>query len=85
MSEAPGTHNPNVLPSDIPIPQDDGRARHLTGIKLNVLRVVERLGGGRTAVETRYCHSEAVDPNARFHDARTPDWGHHDRSGGSVC
>jgi peroxiredoxin len=34
MSEAPGTHNPNFLPPDIPIPQDDGRARHLTGVKL---------------------------------------------------
>jgi len=34
MAEAPGTHNPNVLPPDIPIPQDDGRARHLTGVKL---------------------------------------------------
>jgi peroxiredoxin len=34
MSEAPGMHNPNFLPPDIPAPQDDGRARHLTGLKL---------------------------------------------------
>ena len=34
MPEAPGTHNPQVLPSDIPVPQDDGAARHLTGMKL---------------------------------------------------
>ena len=34
MAEAPGTHNPNFLPSDIPIPQDDGRARHLAGVRL---------------------------------------------------
>lgn len=34
MSEAPGTHNPSFLPPDIPIPQDDGRARHLTGVRL---------------------------------------------------
>ena len=27
-------HNPNVLPADIPVPQDDGGARHLTGLKL---------------------------------------------------
>jgi peroxiredoxin len=27
-------HNPNVLPADIPAPQDDGGARHLTGLKL---------------------------------------------------
>ena len=34
MSEAPGTHNPNFLPPDIPAPQDDGAARHLAGMKL---------------------------------------------------
>jgi peroxiredoxin len=34
MAEAPGTHDPAFLPPDIPAPQDDGRARHLTGIKL---------------------------------------------------
>jgi peroxiredoxin len=27
-------HNPNVLPDGLPIPQDDGAARHLTGLKL---------------------------------------------------
>ncbi len=34
MSEAPGTHDPTYLPPDIPAPQDDGRAAHLTGMKL---------------------------------------------------
>jgi peroxiredoxin len=34
MAEAPGTHNPNFLPPDIPAPQDDGGARHLAGMKL---------------------------------------------------
>ncbi|MGA9033943.1 MAG: peroxiredoxin [Sulfuricaulis sp.] len=34
MSEAPGTHNPQVLPADIPVPQDDGGADHLTGRRL---------------------------------------------------
>jgi peroxiredoxin len=34
MSEAPGMHNPNVLPPNIPAPQDDGAARHLAGMKL---------------------------------------------------
>jgi peroxiredoxin len=34
MTEAPGTHNPNVLPPDIPAPQDDGAAHHLTGMRL---------------------------------------------------
>jgi peroxiredoxin len=34
MSEAPGTHNPTFLPPDIPVPQDDGAARHLAGMRL---------------------------------------------------
>ncbi|HZL62045.1 MAG TPA: hypothetical protein VFC32_07075, partial [Pseudolabrys sp.] len=34
MSEAPGAHNPNILPPNIPAPQDDGAARHLNGMKL---------------------------------------------------
>jgi peroxiredoxin len=34
MSEAPGTHNPLVLPSGIPAPEDDGAATHLTGLRL---------------------------------------------------
>ena len=34
MAEAPGTHNPNFLPPDIPVPQDDGAARHLAGLTL---------------------------------------------------
>jgi len=28
------THNPNVLPADLPVPQDDGAARHLAGMRL---------------------------------------------------
>jgi hypothetical protein len=34
MTEAPGTHNPQFLPPNIPAPQDDGAASHLTGMKL---------------------------------------------------
>ena len=34
MTEAPGAHNPQMLPSDIPVPQDDGAARHLSRAKL---------------------------------------------------
>ena len=34
MTEAPGTHDPTFLPPDIPVPQDDGAARHLAGMKL---------------------------------------------------
>ncbi|HVV60579.1 MAG TPA: peroxiredoxin [Pseudolabrys sp.] len=34
MSEAPGMHNPLVLPAGIPAPQDDGAADHLNGMKL---------------------------------------------------
>jgi peroxiredoxin len=31
--EAAGTHDPTFLPPDIPVPQDDGAARHLAGMK----------------------------------------------------
>jgi peroxiredoxin len=32
--EVPGAHDPTYLPPDIPVPQDDGGARHLTGMTL---------------------------------------------------
>jgi peroxiredoxin/catechol 2,3-dioxygenase-like lactoylglutathione lyase family enzyme len=32
--EAPGAHDPTFLPPGIPVPQDDGAARHLPGMKL---------------------------------------------------
>jgi peroxiredoxin len=34
MAEAQGAHNPTVLPNDIPVPKDDGAARHLSGMVL---------------------------------------------------
>lgn len=34
MAEASGTHDPQILPTEIPAPQDDGAARHLTGMTL---------------------------------------------------
>ena len=45
MSEAPGTHNPNVLPPDLPMPQDDGRAQHLPGAKLPDVTLPATSGG----------------------------------------
>jgi peroxiredoxin len=58
MTEAPGTHNPTVLPPNIPIPQDDGAARHLAGMKVPDLALPATLGAavnlstlkGRTVV-----------------------------------
>jgi peroxiredoxin len=32
--EAAGAHDPNFLPADIPVPQDDGGAHHLAGARL---------------------------------------------------
>jgi peroxiredoxin (alkyl hydroperoxide reductase subunit C) len=40
MTEAPGAHNPQVLPPDIPIPHDDGAAAHLPGMKLPTLALL---------------------------------------------
>ena len=45
MAEAPGTHNPSFLPPDIPVPEDDGRARHLTGVKLPDISLPATSGG----------------------------------------
>ena len=45
MREAPGKHDPTFLPSDIPVPQDDGGARHLTGMKLPDLPLPATRGG----------------------------------------
>jgi peroxiredoxin len=45
MTEAPGTHNPNVLPPNIPAPQDDGAADHLTGMTLPDLALPATSGG----------------------------------------
>jgi peroxiredoxin len=51
-------HNPNVLPADLPVPRDDGAARHLTGRKLPELALAATDGSrvdlsklrGRTVV-----------------------------------
>jgi peroxiredoxin len=51
-------HNPNILPADLPVPRDDGAARHLTGRKLPALALAATDGSrvdlsklrGRTVV-----------------------------------
>ncbi|HZP69596.1 MAG TPA: peroxiredoxin [Pseudolabrys sp.] len=58
MTEAAGTHNPLFLPSGIPVPQDDGAARHLAGTALPDVSLPATQGGavnlsklrGRTVV-----------------------------------
>jgi peroxiredoxin len=45
MAEAPGTHDPSHLPPDIPAPQDDGAARHLTGTRLPDIALPATSGG----------------------------------------
>ena len=58
MTEAPGTHNPQFLPRNIPVPQDDGAARHLAGMKVPDLALPATTGApvnlsklkGRTVV-----------------------------------
>ena len=54
----PTLHNPLVLPNDLPVPQDDGGARHLNGLKLPALALTATDGSqvdlsrlaGRTVV-----------------------------------
>jgi peroxiredoxin/catechol 2,3-dioxygenase-like lactoylglutathione lyase family enzyme len=43
--EAPGHHDPMVLPADIPAPKDDGAARHLAGMKIPDLALPATRGG----------------------------------------
>jgi peroxiredoxin len=38
-------HDPNVLPGDLPVPQDDGAARHLKGMRLPDLALAATDGG----------------------------------------
>jgi peroxiredoxin len=45
MSEAPGKHDPTFLPPGIPVPQEDGAARHLAGMKLPDLTLPATSGG----------------------------------------
>ncbi len=45
MAEAPGKHDPSFLPPGIPVPQDDGAARHLAGMKLPDLALPATRGG----------------------------------------
>jgi peroxiredoxin len=52
------THDPNVLPADLPVPQDDGAARHLAGMRLPAIALAATDGtqvdlaalAGRTVV-----------------------------------
>ena len=37
-------HDPTVLPDDLPVPQDDGAARHLAGCKLPAIRLAAQAG-----------------------------------------
>ena len=37
MQSQPSVHDPGKLPADLPAPEDDGAARHLTGLKLPTL------------------------------------------------
>jgi peroxiredoxin len=45
MAEAPGMHDPTFLPPDIPVPKDDGRTRHLTGLRLPDVALPATSGG----------------------------------------
>jgi peroxiredoxin len=44
MREAPGAHDPTKLPPDLPVPVDDGAARHLTGASLPDITLLATAG-----------------------------------------
>ncbi len=45
VREAPGRHDPTILPAGIPVPPDDGGARHLVGMRLPDLALPATRGG----------------------------------------
>jgi peroxiredoxin len=57
MTEAPGMHDPTFLPTDIPIPQDDGAARHLAGMRMPDLALPATTG---SAVNLSKLHGRTV-------------------------
>jgi peroxiredoxin len=57
MTEAPGMHDPTFLPTDIPVPQDDGAARHLTGVRMPSLALPATTG---SAVNLSTLHGRTV-------------------------
>src|SRR6201982_3375570 len=58
ISRVSFTHDPNILPAGLPVPQDDGAARHLEGLRLPSLTLAATDGSevdlaslsGRTVV-----------------------------------
>ena len=51
MREAPGQHDPTVLPPGIPAPQDDGARKHLQGTRLPDI-ALPATGGGSVTLAT---------------------------------
>jgi peroxiredoxin len=43
--EAPGAHDPTVLPADLPVPEDDGAASHLAGMEMPPIALPSTDGG----------------------------------------
>ena len=45
-------HDPTILPAGIPVPQDDGAARHLTDLKLPSVPLAATNGSRERTVST---------------------------------
>ena len=56
MREAPGMHDPTVLPPNLPVPEDDGAARHLTGMKIPDVTLPATTGPAVKPRETHRAH-----------------------------
>src|SRR4029077_995658 len=73
MSEAPGTHNPQFLPSGIPAPQDDGAARHLAGMKFPDLALPATDGAPVNLSKLKGCTVVYVYPRTGVPGVDPPD------------
>ena len=60
-------HDPNVLPDDLPAPQNDGAARHLVGMKLPDIGLAATDG-----TEVRRCRPVGTPSLARVAARRNP-------------
>jgi peroxiredoxin len=71
MAEA--FHNPLVLPDDLPVPQDDGAARHLTGAKLPAIGLKATDGSSVDLSKLRGCSVVYVYPRTGQPGVPAPD------------
>ena len=70
------THNPDVLPDNLPVPEDDGAAAHLTGLRLPHIALPATTGamidlGAVPGIAVVFAYPRTGQPGV---DPLVPDW-----------